>query len=1195
MNVCPVDGDLVRFLNSETDETETNSFVSHLEGCRRCQERMEELTRFAISPLGDPVHDDWRFLWSSGDDRAATERQDEVGSSDSIGTESPTADFMAMNLGALEPGDLDDPDGSRRGTDPEPPAGASDPAGIVTVDRDPDRTDVLPGDGRPVIGERRRVKISRFPTVEGYEILEWLGEGGMGVVYEAKHRGLNRTVALKMIREIARGRSDALARFRIEAESVARLKHPNIIQIYDIGDADGLPFVALEFLDGGSLGDRLAGNPQPARAAAELTMTLAAAVQAAHDHGIIHRDLKPANVLYGSDGVPRVTDFGLAKRVGSDEGETRTGQVMGSPCYMAPEQARGDSRDVGPAADVYALGAILYEMLTGRPPFKGATPMETVRQVVENEPVPPASLVPRVPRDLETIALKCLAKPPARRYPSARALAEDLKRYLEGVPVRARRTPPWERAVKWIRRHPILAAAAAVFLLAVAGAIGGLFAYQNHQLERTREFSGFLAAVSTLEREADSARTPPELNDIKLRVSAFLSRLDARNDDPRLVELSDRLTRSLRQVEAEIQRIDSDQAAQARFQTFRGRRDEAVLRDTHFSGLGLPGDRTATRREALAALDLYASPSADGSWTRAELPAVLSLAQRTEIDEGCYELLLVLSQAESNPKDGLARLDQASRLRPEPTRAYHLRRAACLEQAGDRASAERERIEAERRPPATAFDHYLAGKERYERGQPIEAIRQFDQTLRLRPDHFWAQCLSAICWIQADRPEAARPGLTFCIARQPDFPWLHLLHGLAASRGPAGATAEELRLRFDTALADYAEAARLLERKPNRELQYILLVNRGLLRQRHGDLPSAAGDFSAAIALGDEGAIASAGLADVLREQGRLLEATEQFGRAIARRPDWAPLYRGRADVILAMGQPSPGLRATALADLDQAIRLETPDNLVLARDHANRGRLLAQAGDDARALAACDAAIARVATYEPAHRLRLDILLRQGRRDDVIRSCDALIERGKAAPSIYERRALAREELRDFSGAIEDFTSAMASGGDRPTLLRRRGWLYIVAEAPRLALRDFEEAIRQDPASGDAYNGRGAARVRLAEHREAVADASTALSQGTPTPDVYYKAARIYAVAAVVVAAEARKKGQESVRLVARYQDAASSLLGEAIRRMPPDRRSSFVRDVVLFDPDLRRICRRLNLAGRTEPAAGGRAPASR
>ena len=232
-----------------------------------------------------------------------------------------------------------------------------------------------------------------------------------------------------------------VTRFQIEAEAVAALRHPNILQIYDIGESDGLPYVALELLEGGSLAEKLHGTPLPPRKAAEWMVPMAMAMDAAHKAGIVHRDLKSVNILFTADGVPKVTDFGLAKRLEVDEGQTHTGQVMGTPSYMAPEQARGDTKKVGPPADIYALGAILYEMLTGRPPFKGVSAMDTVKQVIEVEPVAPSRVQYRVPRDLETICLKCLQKEARKRYATAKDMADDLNRYLVGEPIRARRTP----------------------------------------------------------------------------------------------------------------------------------------------------------------------------------------------------------------------------------------------------------------------------------------------------------------------------------------------------------------------------------------------------------------------------------------------------------------------------------------------------------------------------------------------------------------------------------------------------------------------------------------------------------------------------------------------------------------------------------------------------------------------------------
>jgi hypothetical protein len=292
--------------------------------------------------------------------------------------------------------------------------------------------------------------LSPWPSVPGYEIAAELGRGGMGVVYQARQVALNRPVALKMILAGDYAGEHHRARFRTEAEAVARLRHPNIVQIYEVGAHDGKPYFSLEFCEGGNLEKRLGGTPLPPREAAGLVEVLARAMAAAHQKGIIHRDLKPANVLLADDGTLKVTDFGLAKKVG-EAGQTASGAIMGTPSYMAPEQAGGKSKEVGPAADVYALGAILYECLTGRPPFKAATAMDTLLQVLSEEPVPPRLLQPKTPRDLETVCLTCLEKAPGKRYPTAGALAEDLDRYLAGRPTVAR--PRGLLARTWLWCH----------------------------------------------------------------------------------------------------------------------------------------------------------------------------------------------------------------------------------------------------------------------------------------------------------------------------------------------------------------------------------------------------------------------------------------------------------------------------------------------------------------------------------------------------------------------------------------------------------------------------------------------------------------------------------------------------------------------------------------------------------------------
>jgi serine/threonine-protein kinase len=340
----------------------------------------------------------------------------------------------------------------------------------------------------------------QLPCIPGYEVRGVLGKGGMGVVYHAWHVPLQRAVALKMIRARADSAAADPGRFRLEAEAVARVRHPNIVQIYETGEHEGAPYFALEYVEGGSLAQKAAGTPLPPRQAAELVQTLARAMHAAHQAGIVHRDLKPANVLLTADGQPKIGDFGLAKKLEEDSGRTRSGDVLGTPSYMAPEQAQGHSKDSGPLVDVYALGAILYELLTGRPPFRAATVLETLEQVCNDDPVPPSRLQPRCPRDLQTVCLKCLEKEPQRRYRDASALADDLGRFLDGRPVLARRASLLERSIKWGRRRPAAAALALVSALAALGLLGSSLWYNGRlRAERNRAVRGEDQARRSLE------------------------------------------------------------------------------------------------------------------------------------------------------------------------------------------------------------------------------------------------------------------------------------------------------------------------------------------------------------------------------------------------------------------------------------------------------------------------------------------------------------------------------------------------------------------------------------------------------------------------------------------------------------------------------------------------------------------------
>ena len=343
------------------------------------------------------------------------------------------------------------------------------------------------------------VESREYPEVPGYEILGILGHGGMGVVYRARQLKANRLVALKMIRAVEHATPHDRLRFQIETEAVARLQHPNIVQLYEVGEVRGQPFFSLEFCEGGTLTEQLKKQRLSPQESAQLIKTLARAMHYAHLRGVVHRDLKPGNVLLaGAEKLPKITDFGLAKRIDDEARDvSQSGAIMGTASYMAPEQAAGKVRDTGPAADVYALGALLYECLTGRPPFEGPKHI-VLLNVLTDEPVPPSRLVAKVPRDLETICLKCLSKEPVRRYASAEELANDLRRFQTDEPVQARPVGAVERSVKWVRRHvAITALAAMVLLVTVLGVAGVVWKYLDaeRQAEKATKARDFLVSI----------------------------------------------------------------------------------------------------------------------------------------------------------------------------------------------------------------------------------------------------------------------------------------------------------------------------------------------------------------------------------------------------------------------------------------------------------------------------------------------------------------------------------------------------------------------------------------------------------------------------------------------------------------------------------------------------------------------------
>ncbi len=461
-----------------------------------------------------------------------------------------------------------------------------------------------------------------------------LGRGGMGLVFKARHLRLNRLVALKMLITGAYSGPHEQARFQREAESAASLHHANIVQIHDVGDHQGWPYFTMELLEGGSLSQALAGTPQPAHQAATLVATLAEAVHMAHQGGIIHRDLKPANILLTAEGRPKVADFGLARHFDGEPAVTLSGTRLGTPSYMAPEQVIGKAGTIGPAADIYALGVLLYEVLTGRPPFRGETAAETERQVLNHEPVSPARLNPKVPRDLETICLKCLSKEPQRRYSSAAALADDLTRFKEGRPIQARPLGWGGRLWRWGLRKPatagLLAALLALLMLTVGG---GLWLNRQQAVRQGRAREAVNTALSQIPDLRRQSRWP--------EAQSVLAQARIRLDEASSNDLRWRLARAAGdlQLAATLERLRLTPTIEAGRFDYRDITEE-YTRAFDQAGLDVWADeQTVAARirasdlhpQLVLALDYWAF-IADALDDQRSLVRLLALARRTDPD-----------------------------------------------------------------------------------------------------------------------------------------------------------------------------------------------------------------------------------------------------------------------------------------------------------------------------------------------------------------------------------------------------------------------------------------------------------------------------------------------------------------------------------------------------------------------------------
>jgi serine/threonine-protein kinase len=763
---------------------------------------------------------------------------------------------------------------------------------------------------------------AELPQVPGYDVESVVGRGGMGVVYKARHLALNRPVALKMVLVGAYASATERQRLLREAKAFAALRHPNIVTVYDVGECDGKPFFTMELMEGGTLAHRLSGTPQPARDAATAVVTLATGVHAAHEAGIIHRDLKPGNVLIGADGALKITDFGLAWHLEAEATLTLTGVPLGTPSYMAPEQARGERDAIGPSVDVYSLGALLYEMLTGRPPFRGETALETQRQVLEDEPAPPSRLNSKIPSDVETICLKCLQKVASRRYKSAQDLANDLRRFLNHEPILARRIGRTARVLRWIRRKPTTAALVATAAALVALAVGG----EMRQAERRAELR---TGVRTAVDQAQSLRRGFHFQEARALLEQARQRLDPAGPND--------LRRQVDQEQADLKLVEDLDTARLRAAVPVEGRFETAGADSQYAEskyqetfakarFGGPGDDievaaarvrdSAMHVELVAALDDWASITPDGT-RRAWLLAVARAADRDTARNRLRQPKLWEDGA------GLAKLvDElpVDELSPQLTTALG---RVLLKSGGDAVPL---LIAAQKRDPQDFWLNFELGWALFVSHRSDEALGFYRAALALRPDSSSAHNGVGATLSALGRWDEAIAQFDQALKIDPDFAMVHA--GLGFALWTKG--------RKDEAIGHYQEAIRIGSDPMTSAWAHNSL---GLALWNKDQRDEAIGHYEESIRLHPKvGATAHRNLALALWELGRQDEAIHHYEESIRVDPKGAALAHNN----LALALWGRNRREEAIGHYQEAIRLDPKASAIT---HVNLGLALRDMG----------------------------------------------------------------------------------------------------------------------------------------------------------------------------------------------------------------------------------------------------------
>jgi len=1046
-----------------------------------------------------------------------------------------------------------------------PPATIDVPAGPIGFNATIESIQSLHASGKASSAAAAR------PEVDGYTIVSELGRGGMGVVYKARHKKLNRTVALKMVLSGAHAGQDQLARFYTEAEAVARLQQPNIVQIYEVGEHGGLPYFSLEYVDGGSLAERIGGKPQPIDEAAKTVELLARAMAYAHEKDIVHRDLKPANVLLSKDGSPKITDFGLAKRLESDASQTKSGTLMGTPNYMAPEQARGDVREVGPLADVYALGVILYEMLTGRTPFLGASILDTLQQVRNHEPVPPSRGQPKTPRDLETVCLKCLQKEPAKRYATAEALADDLRRFRAGEPILARPVGQVERAWRWCKRNPRVAALSAAVVVLLMASVGALSVAAIRQA-RERETLGQVR-IQALER-IKQATAEVQSGNVR-RAQDLLSYADP------LVEKSDALT----DLRSAFHNLKSQVAL---YVNLKGLADNA-----RYHGLfGARGTLKDAQRYCRELVELHTALEQKTGVAACGLPP-LAPEQRQLLQEDVFETYVLAAHIESElaavandeaakkaaAKQAIDWLATAEKLLP-PTRMLYRRRSEFWKTLGDTAAAQADVERADKTEPNSVIDrfwngvneHQLAEAER-RRGnlkgmqdRYRSAIAQYAALLRIRPDHYWTYFDWAWCQMQIGEPHSAIVGFTTCIQLKPEIPWPYYNRGNVFWQLKQG----------DAAIQDFDAA---IERNDRYADAY---YNRGVVYTALGKPEQALSDCDRAIKISPNLTLAHYQRGEIFRSQKKHDDAIASYSRAITLGPNNVSAYSGRGASHFSLAAYGPArddfakvvqlqpkqptgyrMRATAtmyLKDFDASLadwaelaklqptspdphfyaaliykaRRQYPESLAAlekamavkkedAKYYLTRAQIYHQQGRFENALADRDHVLTKLESIQSdVLNDRADAYRALGRLDEAAADYQASIEQNPKQFDAYIGLAIVHSKQDRHDEAERCYERMVAADPDSAIVYVRRAEYLRDRGKFAESLADCDRAAGIDSKSPMPILVRAGAKASQGKHAEAVAEAKRVLESGQPIDgNALYAAACVWSLASRALASD--------------------------------------------------------------------------